>query len=300
VRWRFLLRPGWLALTVVVFGFAITCYTLLAPWQFDRNAEREARNSAVEASFSKPTRPLSQVLPDGRAPGTGTEWRKVIIQGRYLPDAEVIARLRTVLGEPAFEVLTPMRTTAGRVVLIDRGYVRPDNHTRVPPYAAPPQGVVRVVARVRADEIDPQHRAAFANASTGDRLHAYSIDSDVVGAATNLQIRPGYFQLEAGQPGVLGALPLPQLDAGPFFSYALQWLAYGTMAVLGWLYFTIRELKPGGALSEPSGRPERRRSVAEILADDEKAEGAAAGNAEGDAGNTSKSENTTTGMTRGH
>jgi hypothetical protein len=70
---------------------------------------------------------------------------------------------------------------------------------------------------------------------------------------------------------VLGALPLPQTDSGPFFSYALQWIAFGAMAVLGWLYFTVRELKPGGALTapKPSGERTRRKSVSEILAEDE-------------------------------
>jgi hypothetical protein len=46
------------------------------------------------------------------------------------------------------------------------------------------------------------------------------------------------------------------------------------MALLGWLYFTVRELKPGGALATPAGSaaPARRKSVAEILAEDEYAE----------------------------
>ena len=71
---------------------------------------------------------------------------------------------------------------------------------------------------------------------------------------------------------MLGALPLPQTDSGPFFSYALQWIAFGVMALLGWLYFTVRELMPGGALTAPKAERPRRKSVAEILAEDEKAE----------------------------
>lgn len=271
VRWKLLLRPSWLGLTLVVFAFAITCYTLLAPWQFSRDSERDARNAAVQASFVEQARPLEQVLPAGQAPGPGTQWRRVFIEGEYLPGAEVIARLRTVQGEPAFEVLTPMRTTGGQVVLIDRGYVRPDNRTKVPPYAAPPGGTVRVEARIRADETDPQGRQAFSDASTDGKPHAYAVDSRTVARATGLDIRPGYFQLAEGQPGVLGPLPLPQLDAGPFFSYALQWIAFGTMTLLGWLYFTVRELKPGGALAADRQRGQRRKSVAELLAEDEDA-----------------------------
>lgn len=264
-----LLRPGWLALTLLVFAFATACFTLLAPWQFQRDDERETRNAALEESFTARPKPLADVLPGGSAPDEKTQWTRVLVRGTYVPEDEVVARLRTVQGEPAFEVLTPMRTTNGTVVLIDRGYVRPDSDSRVPPYAAPPSGEVEVVARVRRDEVGPQDREPFANSATGGQLQSYVISSQVVGEARGLDIRPGYLQLEAGEPGVLGALPLPTLEAGPFFSYALQWIAFGTMAILGWLYFTVRELKPGGALATTGPKPERRKSVAQILAEEE-------------------------------
>lgn len=271
MRLRFLLRPGWLALTAVVFTFAVCCYTLLAPWQFSRNTEREQQNAALEASFTAEPLALDQLLPAGAAPDQRTEWHLVALTGQYLPDKEVVARLRTVQGEGAFEVLTPLRTTEGTIVLVDRGYVRLDSKSGVLPYAPPPPGTVQVTARARADESDPKNRDAFADASTGGQLQSYVVDSKVVARASKLDIRPGYFQLDSGQPGVLGALPLPQTDSGPFLSYALQWIAFGTMALLGWLYFTVRELKPGGAL-DASQAPTRRKSVAEILAEDELAE----------------------------
>jgi cytochrome oxidase assembly protein ShyY1 len=257
---------------VLVFAFA--CFYLLSPWQFSRNSEREAQNSAVQASMTAEPKPLDTVLAPGVAPNEHTEWTRVTITGTYLPQDEVVARLRTVLGEPAYEVLTPMRTTTGEVVLIDRGYVQPGEHNAVPPYAAPPAGVVEVVARVRQDETDAKNRDAFADPSTGGKLQSYDVDSRVVARSSGLPIRPGYFQLDQNTPGVLNALPLPQLDSGPFFSYALQWIAFGVMALGGLAYFTVRELKPGGVLAEMGERQKekrarRRKSVAQILAEDE-------------------------------
>jgi cytochrome oxidase assembly protein ShyY1 len=276
VRLRFLLRPSWLGLTLAVFIFATLCFTLLSPWQFGRDDEQVTQNTALQSSFTAQPRPLTEILPGDDEPDQRTEWHKVSVTGSYLPQAEVIARLRTVQGEPAFEVLTPFRATTGQVVLVDRGYLRPDDRSRVPAYPAPPAGEVTVAARARADETDPKNRNAFADASTDGRLHSYTVDSRVVSRATNLPIRAGYFQLDENQPGVLGALPLPQLDSGPFFSYALQWIAFGTMAILGWLYFTIRELRPGGALTVERPQRERRKSVAQILAEDEEQEAAEA------------------------
>ncbi|TVT18016.1 SURF1 family protein [Amycolatopsis acidiphila] len=281
MRWKFLLRPSWLALVGGVLVFAFACFWLLSPWQFSRNSERVAQNDAVQASMTAEPKPLDSVLAPGVAPNEHTEWTRVTITGTYLPQNEVVARLRTVLGEPAYEVLTPMRTTTGQVVLIDRGYVQPGEHNAVPPYAAPPAGPVEVVARVRQDETDGKHRDAFADASTGGKLQSYDVDSRVVARASGLDIRPGYFQLDQNTPGVLNALPLPQLDSGPFFSYALQWIAFGVMALGGLAYFTIRELKPGGVLAEMGERQKekkarKRKSVAQILAEDEEDEADAA------------------------
>ena len=282
MRWKFLLRPSWLALVAGVLVFAGACFWLLSPWQFSRNSEREATNSAIERSMDAKAVPLNSVLAPGAAPNAQNEWTPIEVTGSYVPQDEVVARLRTVQGEPAFEVLTPFHTTDGQYILVDRGYLRVAEHDTVPSYAAAPGGTVTVVARVRQDEADAKNRDAFADASTGGKLQAYDVDSHVVARSSGLPIRPGYFQLDQNQPGVLNALPLPQLDSGPFFSYALQWIAFGVMALLGLGYFTFRELKPGGVLAEMGDRAkerkaQRRKSVAQILAEDDAAEASAAG-----------------------
>lgn len=269
VRLRLLLRPGWLALTALVLIFAGVCFTLLSPWQFGRHAERSATNDAITASAGASPAELDTVLPAGRPPGPGIEWRIVRVTGQYLAEDEVVARLRTVLGQPAFEVLTPFKLADGSVVLVDRGYVRPvqgNQATAVPGFAAPPSGRVTLTARLRVDERDPRNRAAE---QRDGRLQVYAVGSGVVARATGLDIRAGYLQLDEHSPGVLAALPLPDIDAGPFLSYALQWIAFGVMAILAWLYFTWREIKPGGVLNTPRAERPRRMSVAQQIAEEE-------------------------------
>src|SRR5699024_3161348 len=212
-----------LALPLFVFLSASLCYSLLAPWQFSRDDEREARNTAVEASFDAPPRPLATELPPGTEPDEDTEWRRVTVTGTYLPDSEMVARLRSVQGEPAFEVLTPFRTTADTVVLVYRGYLRPDSHSEVPDYAAPPEGNVTLTARIRADESTPQDNETHTPPGENRKPQVYAPNSEVVGNNTGLDIRSGYLQLGDDEPGVLSPLPLPSLESGPFFSYALQW-----------------------------------------------------------------------------
>ena len=264
MRLKFLLRPGWLGLIALVVVFASLCFTLLAPWQFSRNEQAQARNNAISQSFHAAPRPLAEVLPGGQAPDERTEWAQVRLTGQYQPQAETLAWQRTVLGEPAFEVLTPFRLTDGTTLLVDRGFVRPVDGTRAPAYAAAPAGEQTIVARVRTDEHDSDNRPAFAH---DNHTWVYAVNARTVGDGTGLALHPGYFALVDGQPGGLDPLPLPRLESGPYFSYALQWIAFGAMAILAIGYLIYSELRP------QEGTPGKRKlSVAEAVAEEERRE----------------------------
>ena len=251
-RLSFLLRPGWLALVVGVIIFAGACFWVLSPWQFGRNSERSALNNDITNAISHPAVPLDQLLPAGTEPPVAQAWREVTMSGRYLPAGETVARLRQVNDQPAYEILTPFRLDNGRVMLVDRGWVAPNNG-QVPGYAPPPAGQLTLTARMHPEESDP-HRPPLTE--QGHR-EVYSINTTVVSNLTGLSVDPGYFTLVDNQPGGLNVLPLPQIDSGPFLSYALQWIVFGVMAVGGLGYFTWREIQPGGALT-PEGRARRK------------------------------------------
>ncbi len=285
-RLRFLLRPGWLALLFAVIVFAGACFWFLSPWQFRVSAQWQAKKNAVISAEHHPAVPIGELLPNGAAPGKQLNWRKVRIHGHYLPGKEVVARLRSVHGNPADEVVTAFQPDSGPAMLIDRGYITPNNGA-IPPYPQAPGREVSLVARVHTSEPpDPDNRKPF----VGDgHLQVYQINSAGISRSLGTSVRSGYFTLTKDQPGGLGVLPLPSLSAPrPYFSYALQWIAFGVMALLGLGYFTWRELKPGGALTadarakrarERTGRstagsrgPRGRRKVAAMIADDEAAE----------------------------
>jgi len=239
---RFLLRPGWLAFIVAVIAFVVACYALLAPWQFGREAQRESEQQAIDASYRTPPAPLAGLTSAGTGVTPALEWRQATVSGTYIPDAEALVRLRVVNGKPAFEVLTPLRTDDGRLITVDRGYISTPSGSQVPGFAAAPSGPVTLTGRLRVNENDPQHRPV--SVLDGHR-QLYAADSRALAAATNLQLEPGYLQLSADQPGVLGPLPIVVSASGaPFtnFSYALQWLTFGAIALFAMAYFVRLEL----------------------------------------------------------
>ena len=238
-RLTFLLRPSWLVLALVVVGFAYACFTVLAPWQLGKNTSTEDRNGRIAASMSQDPVPVSELL-GGDGPTIEEEWRRVLAQGSYLPDSDVLVRLRSVESQPAYEVLTPFTLDSGGTILVNRGYVRPVRGTEIPEIPSAPSGNVTLDARIRMSEGTVDGKDPFFDAGY---QQVYYIDAPQVAAATGLDLENVYLQLDADQPGGLGVIPLPQLDAGPYLSYGLQWLAFGIMAPLGLGYFVWAELR---------------------------------------------------------
>ncbi|HEX7658431.1 MAG TPA: SURF1 family cytochrome oxidase biogenesis protein, partial [Pseudonocardiaceae bacterium] len=215
-RWKFLLQPGWIALLVGVIIFAGACFWILSPWQFGRNAQRSAENNAIVAAEQTGPAPLRQLLPRAGEPPANLEWHEISVSGQYLPASELVARLRQVNDTPTDEILTPFRADDGTILLVDRGWVTVRN-SEPTDYPATPAGHVTLVARVHQDEPDPHKAPLFQNGHN----EIYSVNTTVATERTGLRFEPGYFALADGnQPGALGVLPLPQLDSGPFFSYA--------------------------------------------------------------------------------
>ena len=71
----------------------------------------------------------------------------------------------------------------------------------------------------------------------------YAIDTEQVSRLVGVPLTGSYVQLEADQPGGLGIAPLPHLDAGPFLSYGIQWIAFGILAPIGLGYFVVTEIR---------------------------------------------------------
>jgi cytochrome oxidase assembly protein ShyY1 len=71
----------------------------------------------------------------------------------------------------------------------------------------------------------------------------YSINPGQVSQVTGVPLAGSYLQLVDNQPGGLGVIPLPHLDAGPFLSYGIQWIAFGIIAPIGLGYFIVAEVK---------------------------------------------------------
>lgn len=264
-RWPVLLRPGWIALALVVVGFTYLCLTVLAPWQLGKNTRTSRENHQIEASLSADPVPVTSVLPHQDSSAPDAQWQQVTATGRYLPDTAVLVRLRVVGGAPAFEVLNAFAVDGGPTVLVNRGYVHPDQGTAVPAIPPPPTAPVTITGRLRdsqpAGEKQPFTEAGY--------QQVYVIDTRQVASLIKTPLAGSYLQLVEDQPGVLEPLALPQLDAGPFLSYGIQWIAFGIIAPIGLGYFAYSEIRARRreAAASSTRSPEAPVTVEDKLAD---------------------------------
>ncbi|UXA05023.1 SURF1 family protein [Mycobacterium sp. SMC-2] len=239
-RLAFLLRPGWIALALVVVAFTYLCFTVLAPWQLGKHNRTSRENRQIEYSLNTDPVPLKTLLPQQDSSAPDAQWRRVTATGHYLPDVQVLARLRVIEGKPAFEVLAPFVVDDGPTVLVDRGYVRPEQGSHVPTIPRPPQDTVAITARLRDSEPVDRDKGPFAEDGV---QQVYSINTEQVSALTKVPLTGSYLQLTEDQPGGLGVIGVPHLDAGPFLSYGIQWISFGIVAPLGLGYFAYSEIR---------------------------------------------------------
>ena len=263
-RLTFLLRPGWIALALVVVAFTYLCFTVLAPWQLGKNTRTSRENQQIEYSLSTPPVPLKTILPQQDSSAPNEQWRRVTATGHYLPDVQVLARLRVVDGDQAFEVLAPFAVDDGPTVLVDRGYVRPEPGSHVPEFPRPPQQAVALTARLRDSEPRLKDKEPF---SRDGVQQVYSINTDQVSTLTKVPLAGSYLQLVENQPGGLGLIGVPHLDAGPFLSYGIQWISFGILAPIGLGYFAFSEIRARRREADQTPAPEAPKTVDDKLAD---------------------------------
>ena len=259
-RLGFLFRPQWLALFVVVIAFAYLCFTVLAPWQLGKNTRTSRENNQIASSLNTEPAPLISVLPHQDSSAPDAQWRRLTATGHYRPEAQVLVRLRTDDGDPSYEVLTPFAVDGGPTVLVNRGYVKQGDGPGVPPFAAPPPGTVTITGRLRDAEPIMSGKEPFKQDGI---QQVYSISPTQISQLTNVPLTAEYLQLVEGQPGGLGVIALPHLDAGPFLSYGIQWIAFGIVAPIGLGYFVMAEIRQrrlekaqSGSATDTSGGPD--------------------------------------------
>jgi surfeit locus 1 family protein len=220
------------ATLVLVSAVTAAVCIRLGFWQLSRLSERRARNTLVAERL------VASPVALGELPGDTAQLRnrRVRVQGRLDLANEIVVTGRSRNGSPGVHIVTPVRV-AGRdtAVLVNRGWVYSPNGAEVDlarwrePDSLDAEGFVEPLAAGRA--------GARAAASTRNARAVWRLDREALARELGYPIAPYVVTLLADSAAQVAEHPVrlstPPLDEGAHMSYAIQWFAFATIAIVG-------------------------------------------------------------------
>jgi len=241
---KFLLTPKWIATTLACI-LVLPGFQALSAWQWQRLDARNIYNNEILGKISEPPVVLNDLLVPNSDPSSAqpdTAWRSVEATGTWLPQEQVLVRKKSLESDLGLWVVTPLQLTDGSVVMVNRGWTPAANSAvDSPTLAEIPSGEVEVLGRVR--EVTPRDGVAPTDLPPGqvDQIIPLEI-MDTPETVSNI-----YLEMTASRPesrtSEIRELPAPEITEGPHRSYAVQWILFGIMTVIGWIILVRNEVK---------------------------------------------------------
>ncbi|WP_429024489.1 SURF1 family protein [Bradyrhizobium sp. I1.14.4] len=217
--------PPLALLTLGVLG--VVLLSALGVWQVERRTWKLALIERVEQRMhAAPVAPPPQSSWPA-VTAASDEYRRVTVHGTFLDDDETLVQAVTTDG-PGFWVLTPLRTTDGTTVLVNRGFVPPDRRNGATRRAGVPPGPVSVTGLLRMSE----PKGGFLRDNDPAAGRWYSRDVAAIAAAHGLaKVAPFFIDADATpNPGgyPVGGLTIVRFPNNHLI-YALTWFALAFM-----------------------------------------------------------------------
>lgn len=241
---RFLLTPRWIAITVVCI-FMLPAFQALSNWQWHRLQDRQVANAAIQAQINKEPILITDLVITEAGVKTvpdDSQWRAVGMSGVWLQDNQVLVRKKSLESNLGLWVTTPLRLTDGTIVIINRGWTAAANSAVDSPVVADvPSGTIEVLGRLRVVQERTKPAPADLPAGQVDRI----MPTEIVDGPDTLS--NAYVEMTASEPESLTSeirtLPAPEVTEGTHRSYAIQWIFFEIMTVIGWIILVRNEVK---------------------------------------------------------
>lgn len=223
IRFRFRFVPFIVATMLVALGIS------LAQWQTRRGDEKMALQAQLELRQSAPAIDLTKLISDPSA----IEFRKVKLQGQFLPNWPIYLDNRPHGGIAGFYLLMPFKITASNLyVLVARGWFprNPADRAKMP-LLTTPNGTVEISGVVRRDIGHVMQLGALDAPKAGAIVQ--NLDIAEFAASSGLLLQPVLVeQVSASDDGLIRDWPHPAIGVERHRAYAFQWYALSLMAFI--------------------------------------------------------------------
>jgi cytochrome oxidase assembly protein ShyY1 len=153
---------------------------------------------------------------------------------------QVLVRKKSLESDRGMWVVTPLKMNDGTIVMINRGWTAAANSAADSPVIADvPSGVIEVLGRIREVQARTKPKPTDLPDGQVDRI----IPMEVINSPATLS--NAYIEMTASRPesksSEIRALPEPEVTEGAHRSYALQWMFFEIMTVIGWTILVRNE-----------------------------------------------------------
>ena len=220
-------RPPRSLATLVLLGtvaaLLFVALVALGIWQIERRAWKHALIAQIDARVHAAPVPAPgpAAWPAVKAPDA---YRRIALDGAYLPAPAVFVRAVTERGG-GYWALSPLKTTGGFVVLVNRGFV-------ARPAAPAPRGPVHITGLLRVTEAGGGFLRS--NDPAGDQW--YSRDVAAIARARHLgTVAPYFVDVDAASSepgGPVGGLTVITFSDNHLV-YALTWFGLAALVLIG-------------------------------------------------------------------
>lgn len=218
----------------LLFGIAgVAVLISLGVWQVQRLAWKQEILAEIEAKIAAEPVALPE-SPDAEA----DKYLPVEMTGRFQPGLLRVLVSQKHVGA-GYRIISPFETEAGRLLLLDRGFIKIDGEMR-----APPTGPVEVTGNL--------HWPDDRNSSTPENDLAENMwfARDIGQMAEVFGTEPLLVVVREMSPGDTGATPLPVDTSGipnDHLEYAITWFSLAVLwaAMTGLLIWRMRQPAKG-------------------------------------------------------
>ena len=216
-------------LLLVMLILAIA-FVLLGRWQLQRAAFNRSQSERFETAAVMPE--LTGSI--SAAELSSLRFREMRLQGRYAGERQILLDNMTHDGQVGYQVLTPFRSRAGELVLVNRGFVLAGATRATLPDVSAPKDVREVRGRV---DLLPRAALSLAASLPADREAATVVlsypDFADIEVVLGEPVQPFVLKLDPAAEGgyVRDWAPPPSLHERNL-AYAVQWFALALAATI--------------------------------------------------------------------
>lgn len=202
-------------------------------------------NAEIQAQINRESVPIVDLIvnSDGaKSVPEDSQWRTVEITGVWLQEDQVLVRKKSLESDLGLWVVTPLQLSDGTVVMINRGWTAAaDSAVDSPIVSDVPVGTIEVLGRLR--DVTERTKPAPTDLPEGqvDRI----VPTEIVDSPNTLT--NSYVEMTASRPesrsSEIRTLPAPEVTEGAHRSYAIQWIFFEIMTVIGWIILVRNEVK---------------------------------------------------------